>query len=584
MVLLGREPENKLDRERLIASEMNTIALGYLHVLAIAFGLFYFLRGLSYLLIFPADVAQLLGWPALASAGYSVLILTLIRYGALPTKIVEYAVLGIGILLMFNAFWNLYLTQNPAQFYNLGITLVACGLGTISFRLWIFQLVICLIGYFYSVAAMGLDWPAHIQLAVSSLFLSALAFFSRAPTIRGRVELQLQLQEKAAHLLAANKAKDRFLANMSHELRTPMTGVLGMMDLLRETPLNDDQKQLLQTAKTSASFLLAIINDVLDYSKLEAGKVVLRTEAFDADHTTSDVVEMLRPQASGKNISIDYVGPRALVPVLADKIRIGQVLYNLIGNAIKFTEKGKVTVTLEEDITTDGKVDLVWRVSDTGAGIPEARIPQLFERFEQVDQSETRVQQGTGLGLAIIRELVGLMGGAVSVKSQMGKGSTFEVRVALARVSAEALDIERAERPIGAWRTRPLRILVAEDNPVNQMLIGRLLEQEGWTVAMVSNGEAAVAAATKSDTPFDLVLMDVQMPVMDGVTAAGIIKEKMVNPPPVVALTANTMQDDVARYLGAGMDGHVAKPIVRDDMLDVIEAALTKHAERGADI
>lgn len=571
-----------MTKAQLIDAEMEVIAWQYLRVVAIAFCIFYLLRGLSYLFMFPPEVSGLLGWPALLSAGLSALVLLLQITGRLPKAAIGAVMVGVGVSLIFNVFWNLYLTADTVQFTNACFAIIAFGLGTLSAPIWLAQVVVCLMCYFYALDIMGLDTRIYTQIAVSAVTLSAVSFFLRAPTIRRRVELQLELEEKARHLERANKAKDRFVANMSHELRTPLTGVLGMMDLLRDTRLDREQTQFLDTARTSADFLLGIINDVLDYSKLDAGKIKLKPAPLDVRALTENLASMMREQAERKAISLTLDLPKDPVPVSADAVRVGQVLYNLVGNAIKFTEVGGVTVSLEAKQHAN-KTDLCWQVRDTGAGIPQNRIARLFERFEQADASETRNQVGTGLGLAIIRELLALMGGDVTVDSKIGHGTTFSVTLSFDSVPLSALVSEQdglanKDQPEKA-QTGPLYILLAEDNRVNQMLVSRLLEAGGWEVKIVQDGEAAVAAATKSDRPFDLVLMDVQMPVLDGVSAARIIRASMKSPPPIIALTANTMRDDVERYLAAGMDAHVAKPIDRKLLYETIGTVMQRKAD-----
>ncbi|SDE04285.1 hybrid sensor histidine kinase/response regulator [Kordiimonas lacus] len=560
----------------LLAIELNKISQRYLGAMAVVLSVFYSLRGTAFLIDPKGGDPVVLAVPAFLTAFYGIWISRKAQAQQLGRKAVEVNFFVICLALIGNTALAYIEGFNAEITPNMAFVLVAAGLGTISVWNWLAQVAFVVAGYGTVLATIGPpdDKPFLFYLLTGGA-LSFLAFKARLSVIRDRMDLEVELIDKAQKLEAANKAKDRFMANVTHDLRTPMTGVLGMMDLLRDTKLTKEQARLLETAKTSAGYLLAIINDILDYSKLESGKFELKPAPMDAVAITQDVVEMLRSQAQAKDIALTLNLPdEDLIVVNGDGVRIGQVLFNLVGNAIKFTEKGGVTVTMQLHTHQD-RLSIEWIVSDTGAGIPQGRITKLFDRFEQLDASSTRQQQqGTGLGLAIIKELLALMGGHVEVASVVGEGTEFSFTVPLERLSADQLKAAPAVAVPEAVLSLPLRILVAEDNKVNQALIERLLVKQGWTVQMVENGETAVAAATKTDKPYDLILMDVQMPVMNGLTATRIIKEKMVSPPPVIALTANTMKEDVARYLEAGMDAHVGKPINMEELRSAIAKIL----------
>ncbi len=566
-----------------LAVELNKISQRYLGAMAIVLSVFYGLRGLAFLIDPRGGDPVALAVPAFAATIFGIIVFRKAGEQSLKRPVVEALFFIICLILIYNTGSAYAHGFNKEITPNMSFVLIAVGLGTISVWSWLAQAALVVICYGVVLATIGPpdDKPFMFYL-LSGGALSFLAFKARLSVIRDRMDLEVELIDKAHKLEAANKAKDRFMANMTHDLRTPMTGVLGMMDLLRDTRLTREQARLLDTAKTSAGYLLAIINDILDYSKLESGKFELKPAPLDAVAITRDVVEMLRAQAQAKNISLTVNLPEdGPVVVMGDGVRIGQVLFNLVGNAIKFTEKGGVTVTMQLR-EHHGKLSIEWSVADTGAGIPQDRIAKLFDRFEQLDTSSTRQQQqGTGLGLAIIRELLSLMGGYVEVSSEVGEGTEFSFTIPLERLSADQLVTATAVSEPEAVLSLPLRILVAEDNKVNQTLITRLLEKEGWEVQIAENGETAVAAATKTDQPYDLILMDVQMPVMDGLTATRIIKEKMVNPPPVIALTANTMKEDVVRYLGAGMDAHVGKPINMTQLKAAIAQVVSSQHNRA---
>ncbi|WP_286829704.1 MULTISPECIES: ATP-binding protein [Kordiimonas] len=557
-----------------VQAEMNVIAQNYLKMLGLTLALYYGLRSVGYFLKFPPEIVPYLAAISIPSALIGIGVFLYCRIRQLPQVKIELTTFFLGCLVILNVFGNMYLTGNKNQFFSAGLAIIVFGISTTQLRVWFALVLLCVATFIVAAANMPVLGVEVISLLIGCLLISIAAFFTRAPAIRKRVELQLQLEDKADSLEGALKAKDRFLANMSHELRTPMTGVLGMMDLLRSTELNSEQDQLLKTAKTSAGYLLAIINDILDYSKLESGKFELNVGPMDALAMTRDVAGMLRSQAEAKGISVTVHTPAAGdLWVLGDSVRLGQILFNLLGNAIKFTEKGGADIYLDAEEEGDA-VRLTWRVCDSGAGIPKDRIDTLFERFEQLGDDTTRAQTGTGLGLAIIKELVALMEGDISVESTVGEGSEFRVAVTLPKsqkVLREA-SVQAASESMAA--VGHLKVLVAEDNLVNQVLIRKLMTAKGWEVMVVANGEAAVEAALAEKPGFDLVLMDVRMPVMDGPTATKVIKEKMKSPPPIIALTANTLTPDVESYLAAGMDAHVGKPIVIEELMETIQSLL----------
>lgn len=578
------DPANK---ERWVARELAKVGQRYLVAMAMVFSAFYGIRGLGFLLSPGGMEGVRLGGVALLSSVVGFMVFAVARKRSMSSVQIEGAFVFFCLSLMFNTIWAYALKFNNELTPNFGFLMIAVGLGTISIRVWVGQLMLLVAGYGVVLLVIGPpDGRPFFFYLLSGAALSFLAFRSRITVVRERVAQDAELMDKARKLEAANKAKDRFLANMTHDLRTPMTGVLGMMDLLRDTRLTKEQSRLLDTAKTSAGYLLAIINDILDYSKMESGKFELKLVPTDAVAVTRDIVEMLRSQAQVKGIYLNVHLPDASQAwVKADGVRVGQILFNLIGNAIKFTEKGGVDVKLVQSTVGDA-VTLEWQISDTGAGIPQERVGKLFERFEQLDSSMTRQQGGTGLGLAIIKELLDLMDGNMQVQSKVGEGTSFTFSIPLAVCAPPKAADARApetETPAAKPEQRSLRVLVAEDNRINRALIEKLLQKQGWDVHMVENGEAAVAAVTKADQPFDLVLMDVQMPVMDGITATRILLDKMVSPPPIIALTANTMKDDVEAYMQAGMLAHVGKPIDVKQLTETVYRVLDSvQARKGS--
>ena len=367
-------------------------------------------------------------------------------------------------------------------------------------------------------------------------------------------------------MIAAQKAsatKSVFLANMSHEIRTPMNGVMGMLDLLRDSSLSVDQLDKLDTARNSASVLLNILDDVLDVSKLEAGQVALENRPCAPRTLVQETISLFEPKSSSKNISLTCEIADDLPPVVnGDPLRIKQVLNNLVGNAIKFTNKGQVTIGVTASEIGDGEVTLRFSVSDTGVGIPEAAKSNLFQRFVQADTSTTREFGGTGLGLAICRQLVTLMGGTIDFESRAGTGSTFWFTIPTKECQPATPDNHHMpQADDGPLIDEQRHILVAEDNPINQKVVQAFLEPTGHIVEMVNNGAEALAAVQAKR--FDLILMDVQMPLMDGVTATKAIRN-LAGPQkdvPIIALTANAMSGDREKYLHHGMTDYISKPI-----------------------
>ncbi len=389
-----------------------------------------------------------------------------------------------------------------------------------------------------------------------------------------RAERELRRAKLAAE--AANEAKTRFLAAMSHEIRTPLNGVLGMNSLLSMTPLSSEQQRFVRTIESSGRTLLALINDILDVSRIEAGRMELELLDFDPVALIGEVTDSLRPKAAEKGLALVIRLPDDGLPALrGDPNRLRQVLFNLLGNALKFTPAGRVELEARAQAAEDGRVALQLSIHDTGIGIPPEVMPRLFERFAQADGSTARCYGGSGLGLAICREIVALMGGRIGVDSVPGRGSTFHVSVPLARAQAP-LQVHQA-RPLSTGPSG-LRVLVAEDNEVNQMVVVAMLAQMRHESHVVVDGAAAVSAARDGD--WDCVLMDIQMPGMDGETAARRIRELpgARGRVPIIALTANALLEEQRAYLAAGMDDHVAKPIDMDTLRDTLRRVVASRA------
>ena len=432
------------------------------------------------------------------------------------------------------------------------------------------------------------------------------AALSSIMDVTDRVHAQAAEREAREAAEATSRAKSDFLANMSHEIRTPMNGVLGMLELTLGSKLDPTQREYLEVAQRSAESLLEVINEILDFSKVEAGRLELRPEPFALSDCFGAAIDPLGPRAAQKGLDLAIrIAPNMPPILVGDSVRLGQVITNLAGNAVKFTEHGEIVLTAELESANADEQEVVvhFAVRDTGIGIPADKQSLIFDAFTQADASATRAYMGTGLGLAIATRLVGLMGGRLWVESAEGQGSTFHFTARFATRAADGpmapdatsedirgmsvLVVDDAPEQgaaaavdvLDARSAHPSRILLAEDNLVNQKLAVAVLERWGHTVEVADNGRAALAAVARER--FALVLMDVQMPTMDGLCATMEIRAAETHTGervPIIAMTARTMSGDREKCLEAGMDAYVSKPFELEELFATLEPILARRA------
>jgi signal transduction histidine kinase/CheY-like chemotaxis protein len=408
---------------------------------------------------------------------------------------------------------------------------------------------------------------------------SRLAASELSRALENRVKLEDDLQRAKEAADRGSRAKSEFLANMSHEIRTPLNGILGVTQLAAACATSENQREYLRIAQDSAETLLAIINDILDLSKIEAGRMELESEPFHIRTELERAVNLMRPAATAKGLTLGMtVEDDVPEKVAGDALRLRQVLVNLVGNAVKFTQTGRVSVSAAPHSPGMCK----FSVTDTGIGICPEDQAAIFAPFQQADGSTTRRFGGTGLGLSISKKLVGLMGGEIGVASSP-QGSTFWFTACF-----EPVEAPTSQPPAGGSEAtapgEPLKILLAEDNRVNQFVAVHLLESHGHTVCTAEDGRAAVDAAEAAT--FDVILMDIQMPRMDGLEATAAIRqrERLTGPRvPIIALTAHAMDGDRQRFLAAGMDGYVSKPIRVPELLAAIAQVRSVRKEAASE-
>jgi len=418
-----------------------------------------------------------------------------------------------------------------------------------------------------------LRWNLYLTIGVLALLTAVFAII--IGRMKKQAELIGQLNTSERKLKEAVLVKENFLANMSHEIRTPLNAILGYTNLLQKKKLDTDTRLHLSTVQQSGETLLAIVNDILDLSKIESGMMRIEQVPFGPEALVHSVATMFHHRSAEKQVPLVVTfDPAIPETIIGDPTRLTQILVNLVSNAFKFTETGEINLRVNSNGVDGDRVALAFEVTDTGIGIENERLETIFERFRQAEDSTTRQFGGTGLGLSIVRDLVHLQDGYIALSSQPGIGTSVKVTIPY-RIAAASASAHAGEYVDEAHPQRPgLRVLIAEDHIINQGLMMRLLEERGIAGRIASNGYEAVEMLRKE--PFDLVFMDIQMPGMDGYTATRIIREELKLAVPVIAMTAHAMEGEKEKCIRLGMDDHMAKP-VREVELDRILTHYTQN-------
>lgn len=588
------------DIESRVQHGLDTIYLRQLRRIMQVMFLYYFFISVSHFFVLD-DAVKLLIMPfSIAATLASGIVFWLTRAQKISARQSHLFFVPTGLLAVVAVYSHIFLSGDHIQITNGVLVMFAIAFATLSPPVFAGIFLICT-GLYIS-ALIIVPGPQTVHFAfmyIAASALTILCFVLRYRTLYSSERLLISNRGKAAKLVEASKriqenirevraaadaadkanaAKDVFLANTTHELRTPLTGVLGMMDLLSDTNLDADQRQAVEAAQFSAKTLLVVVNDLLDIAKLDAGKIELVAQAFSPSAVIANVAGLLRGKAEGKSLKLSVSGVKSVTTSLVgDPVRIGQIVLNLLDNAIKFSSDGEiiVAVKVKSIIEGDNSATLHVSVQDSGPGIAPEDQQRLFDRFEQLDATASSHSEGAGLGLSISQGLAVQMGGRLSVQSAVGEGSTFSFEVVLPVAGRTPVDtpekkatedtaarhnvVDTAPKSVG---NRPLHILLAEDNGVNQLLMKKIAARFSWTLTVVDNGAEAVRAVEGGGL-FDLVLMDIRMPVMDGMTAAKAIRELAPEKAstPIIALTANTGADVEAEYRALGMDAIVGKPI-----------------------
>jgi len=607
------EKSGEIDIGLRVQHGLDTIYLRQLKRIMQVMFVYYFFISLSHYFVLDDAIKLPVMISSVAAALVSGTIFLLTRIQKITASQSHIVFVPAGLLAIAAVYCHIYFSADQIQLTNGILVLFAIAFATLSRLVFLAIFLICT-GFFLA-ALLIIPGPQTVHFAfmyIAASALTILCFVLRYRTLYSSERLLISNRSKAAKLVEASKriqdninevrasaaaadranaAKDVFLANTTHELRTPLTGVLGMMDLLSDSALDNDQRQAVEAAQFSAKTLLVVVNDLLDIAKLDAGKIELTAQAFSPSAIITNVAGLLRSKAECKSLMLSVVGANSVTTsLLGDPVRVGQIVLNLLDNAIKFSTSGEIILAMNVTPKPDDKAvaSLHISVQDSGPGISPEDQKKLFARFERLDTTASSKAEGAGLGLSISQGLAAQMDGSVTVQSQLGKGSTFSFDVTLpvaglSRKPASATTAPVSEGSKGAdagdgqvSADQPLRrILVAEDNVINQLLIKKIATKYGWSLTIAGNGEEAVERVGNGG-PFDVILMDIRMPVMDGVTAMKAIKAMVPDKAstPIIALTANTGDDCEAEYRAHGVAAIVAKPIDAGLLNEAIEQAL----------
>jgi signal transduction histidine kinase/ActR/RegA family two-component response regulator len=496
------------------------------------------------------------------SVSFKKIFINLVLYYISLMLLISTGVMGAGLVLVLFSLILSGILLEQKQIYQL----VA-----INIVIFIVLTILLMYGYFDGtpMEAFKKVWFINIMACqacgITTLFI--------VNTIYRGLEKQAYSINKAKEKAeAANIAKSQFLANMSHEIRTPMNGIMGMADLLLYSDLTEEQKEMIKVVKKSSNSLLQIINDILDLSKIEAGKVELKLEGTNVISLVQGISKICETLAYNKNLVLTTkVEEDVPKEIFADGIRLNQIIINLLGNAIKFTHNGEISLIVKKIKVLDNKVQLMFSVKDTGIGIREEDMLKLFNCFTQIDDSRTKQFQGTGLGLAISKRLVELMGGEISVESEFGKGSTFYFTIWVEVINKEdGLQSPQNTQSL-AQVEKGINILLVEDDKVSQLVISRICKRLKWNVYVASSGKEALILL--ENKKFDIILMDIQMPEISGIEVTKLIRdrEKLTGTHiPIIATTAYAMSEDKANIISSGVDDYLSKPIELEKLVELI--------------